>query len=287
MIASQTIEVPGYQVIEYLGSGARSTIWSLRDRRTNQLYALKRVVKRHASDQRFIEQAENEYAIGSQLSYPGIRRCLELRRIRSWIRLKEVHLIMDFCPGISVQQERPTSVLQNVAIFIQVSQALGYMHRSGFIHADTKPNNIIVGPDGVVRIIDFGQSCAVGTIKERIQGTPDFIAPEQVYRRPLDGRTDVFNFGATLFWALTGQTINTVLPKQSNSIQLMNDLRVPAVDQINKDVPAALAKLVADCVEFQPSQRPPTIQQVQTKLEMIQLQLRRAAGLEDLPKGPA
>ena len=53
-------------------------------------------------------------------------------------------------------------------------------------------------------MIDYGQSCRIGTIKERIQGTPDYIAPEQVARRPVSVATDVFNLGASLYWALTG-----------------------------------------------------------------------------------
>ena len=79
-----------------------------------------------------------------------------------------------------------------VRIFQAVASAMGHMHSMGFIHADMKPNNIIVGSkNGAVKVIDFGQSCSIGTRKARIQGTPDFIAPEQVKLRPLDARTDV------------------------------------------------------------------------------------------------
>ena len=282
----KTLEVPGYQVMQYLGSGARSTIWSIRDRKTNELFVLKRVVKRHPSDHRFIEQAENEYAVASQIEHTNIRRCFQIRRLRSWMRTREVHLVMEFCPGLSVQQSRPTDVLAVLEIFIQVANGLVFMHRRGFVHADMKPNNIIVGPDGLVKVIDLGQSCTLGAVKQRIQGTPDFIAPEQVYRQPLDARTDVFNFGAALYWTLTGQAINTVLPKKTTSVQLVSELRLTPVDQLNKEVPPALAKLVADCVEFQAGQRPAAMQQVQVKLEMIQTQIRRAAG-KDAPSKDA
>lgn len=277
MSATNTLELPGYQVLEYLGSGARSTIWRIRDRRTDEILALKRVVKRSSSDHRFIEQAENEYAIASQLSQENIRRILRMRRLRRLIWTREVHLIMEYCPGETVQQRRPTDVAETVRVFLQVTMALGYMHRCGFVHADTKPNNIIMGAEGQVKIIDFGQSCPIGTIKQRIQGTPDFIAPEQVYRQPLDARTDVFNFGAALYWALTGQAINTVLPRKTSSIQLRSDLQLKPVDELNPDVPPALAKLVADCVEYHVRRRPESMQQVQAKLELIETQLKRVA----------
>ena len=70
------------------------------------------------------------------------------------------------------------------------------MNSRGYVHADTKPNNIIVSAKGTVKIIDLGQSCPLGTIKERIQGTPDFIAPEQVNRRPLARRVRPYVIGA-------------------------------------------------------------------------------------------
>ena len=64
------------------------------------------------------------------------------------------------------------------------------------------------------KIIDLGQSCPIGTTKSRIQGTPDYIAPEQVKRRTLGPRTDVFNLGATMYWALTGKNVPTLIPKK-------------------------------------------------------------------------
>jgi len=275
MRSSKTLQIPGYQVMEYLGSGAKSTIWSIRHLDRGDLFALKRVVREGPSDYRFVEQAINEFGIARQLDHPAIRKCLDMRRVRRLWRLRELLLIMEFCPGVSVQQQRPASVLDTLTVFDQVADALNHMHSRGLLHADMKPNNIIVAPDGKVKVIDLGQGCPVGTVKERIQGTPDFIAPEQVHRRPLDARTDVFNFGAALYWTLTGQAINTVMPKRSDSIQLKNQLNVKPASELNSDVPPALDTLVADCVEFQPSKRPASMQPVQIKLQLISKQLRR------------
>src|SRR5207253_76651 len=84
------------------------------------------------------------------------------------------------------------------ACFIETAKALQALHRQGFVHCDLKPNNILLGPTGQVKVIDLGQACPVGTAKKRIQGTPDYIAPEQVKCIPVSVRTDVFNLGATL-----------------------------------------------------------------------------------------
>jgi serine/threonine-protein kinase len=274
MSSTPTLELPGYQVIQFLGSGARSTIWEVRDITTGEVVALKRVVKRTSEDTRFLDQAVNEYEVGSQFNHPVIRRILDLQRVRRWMSIKEVRVVMEYVEGQSIQQSRPAGVLEAVRVFLEVGSALGHMNAKGFVHADTKPNNIIVSRDETVKVIDFGQSCPIGTVKARIQGTPDFIAPEQVHRRPLDGRTDVFNFGATLYWTLAGRPIPTVLPKEG-SLTLNVGPRIPPVEQFKPDVPKSLSKLIADCVELNPVQRPASMNEVVSRLTLIQKQMGR------------
>ncbi len=274
MNPTPTLELPGYRVIQFLGSGARSTIWEVRSIATNEVYAIKRVVKRTSEDTRFLEQAVNEHEVGSQFDHPAVRKVLDIQRMRRWMSLKEIRVVMEYVQGQSVQQSRPTSVPETLRIFLTVGSALAHMNTKGFVHADTKPNNIIVSKDGTVKVIDFGQSCPIGTVKTRIQGTPDFIAPEQVHRRPLDGRTDVFNFGATLYWALAGRPIPTVLPKEG-SLTLNDGKRVPPVDQFNPDVPKPLTKLVVDCVELNPTQRPSSMNEIVSRLTLISKQQGR------------
>jgi serine/threonine-protein kinase len=278
---SETMEIPGYQVMQYLGSGARSTIWQIKDCRTGEIFALKRVVKRQVSDSRFLEQAENEYQVSQGLDHPAIRRILKIRRVKRWLSLREIHLIMEFCQGRTIQESRPPEILEVIGIFRQVADALAHLNGQGFVHADMKPNNILVGPDGAVKVIDLGQSCPNGTVKQRIQGTPDFIAPEQVGRKPLDARTDVYNFGAALYWTLTGQPIPTVLPKKSEMPQL-TDLSVTPPEQLNGDVPASLSKLVQDCIQLRPPDRPVSMEKVGSRLSLIAYMLNKAQSGETI-----
>jgi len=269
MASAQTLQIPGFQVMEFLGSGARSTIWRVRDRRSGELFALKRVVRRHRSGMRFLQQAINEYTVGSALNHPVVRRILRLRRVKRWLSLREVLVVMELCEGKTIHENRPSNIREVLNIFSQVAAGLAAMNAAGYVHADIKPNNIIVGPQGVVKIIDLGQSCPLGTIKDRIQGTPDFIAPEQVHRRPLDARTDAFNFGAALYWTLTGRPIPTILPKSATAITLMKDLAVTPAEELNPAVPAPLSKLVTDCIAMAPQQRPASMAEVQSRIEMI------------------
>ncbi len=255
--------------MDYLGKGARSTIWSVRDRNRNRYYAVKRVFKQPGDDDRYFRQATNEFEIARRFDHPAVRKYYRLRRIRRWLTTTELRLFMELCRGRNCQAQRPTDMGRTVAVFHQVARALHHVHACGYVHADIKPNNIIVAEDGTVKIIDFGQSCPVGTVKERIQGTPDFIAPEQVHRRPLDARTDVFNLGAALYWTLTGQAIPTVLPKEGNTVQLVSNMAVTPPGELNLQVPQALGRLVLDCIELTPSRRPASMQDVAGRLDLI------------------
>lgn len=275
MRTRDTLDIPGYQVVQFLGSGARSTIWHVRECETGHPFALKRVVKTKPSDSRFIEQAVNEYEVGSSLEHPGVRRIHLLRRLKRWLSIREVHLLMELCEGLTLQSRRPQDVTVVVKVFGEIANSLAYMNASGYVHADTKPNNIIITPEAGVKLIDLGQSCRIGTVKKRIQGTPDFIAPEQVHRHPLDGRTDVYNFGAAMYWTLTGRAIPTVLATRKKRGVYTVNMTADPPDELNDDVSSSLSKLVMDCIRRRPSRRPETMNDVARRLGFIAHTLKR------------
>ncbi|MCG3178162.1 MAG: Tyrosine-protein kinase MasK [Phycisphaerae bacterium] len=267
----------GYIVQRRLGSGASSAIFEVSNPTSGDTYALKRVIKRTESDERFLRQTENEYEIGHQVDHPNVRRMFQIFRLRSFFRVRELHLLMELVPGKTLEQHRPTRPLTIARIFIQIASGLDAMHQAGFVHADIKPNNVIVMPDGQVKIIDLGQSCPMGTIKQRIQGTPDYIAPEQVYRHPIDRRTDIFNIGATLYWLLTERHVPTVLPKRDpgREIALVTSSRAEPPHEINPRIPASLSRLAMDCVKVSPTDRPSDMRVLLDRLETIELMLSR------------
>jgi serine/threonine-protein kinase len=125
----------------------------------------------------------------------------------------------------------------------------------------------------VVKIIDLGQACAIGSVKKRIQGTPDFISPEQVRCEPVTVQTDVYNLGATFYWMLSGKKLPTLftLKKSENSF-LMGDA-IPAPHELNPKVPVALSNLVMECCRVTPSKRPADMAEVGRRLEIIKLGL--------------
>jgi serine/threonine-protein kinase len=266
----------GYDVISLVGEGAGSLIYCVTDPKTNQVYALKHVVRNTDKDIRFIEQLEAEHAVGQKVRHPGLRRTYDLKINRNLLlRPTEAALVMEMFDGEPLETNLPRSNANIVAIFIKVAQALDALHRLGFIHCDLKPNNILINVDRDVKVIDLGQACAIGDRKERIQGTPDYIAPEQVKCLALTTRTDVFNFGATLYWALTGTKLPTLFTLKKGANSFLLDRAITPPIGLNPTVPEALSNIVMECVRTNPSKRPNDLGELAKRLEIIHFGLTR------------
>ncbi|WP_428389370.1 serine/threonine-protein kinase [Mucisphaera sp.] len=271
-------EIAGYQVLGTLGQGAKSTIYEVRGP-DGKRYALKRVVKDSPSDQRFIDQAVSEYEVARRFDSDLLRKGIKLIRLRKVIRTSEVIVIMELIEGLPLEQYQPGNLLELNEIVAHAAQGLHVMHMAGYVHADMKPTNIMVTPRRDVKLIDFGQSCPIGTVKERIQGTPDYIAPEQVRRKTITPQTDVFNLGATIYWLLTKKHVPTLIPKQraGTGVSLKSVERCAPPIELNPKVPPALSSLVMDCVQTEPEDRPRSMPAVIDRLQIAQSQLKRGA----------
>lgn len=274
-----------YDVLERLGEGARSTIYAVSDPTTKRVYALKHVIRSDPKDIRFIEQMETEFEISKQFTHPNLRRSYDLKINKTLLlKVSEAFLIMELVDGKPLDVSLPTNMIDILDTFILAASGLRAMHQMGYAHCDIKPNNILRNSKGEVKVIDFGQSCRIGTVKERIQGTPDFIAPEQVNRKPISIQTDVFNLGATLYWALTGRhipTLYTVNKKGENSFLL--DTRIDAPIDLNPRVPIAVSNLVMESIATKVQKRPADMDQFITRLELGKHVLLRQAA----PPNPA
>ena len=256
----------GYQRVRILGTGAHSTIWQVKDLKGGRVCALKSVVWDSHEHERFFEQTLNEYNVASRIDHPNVRKVYELRRVRKILRVRELQLLMEFCPGRSVQEQRPRSLVGVCSVFGQTAHALQKIHEHGFVHGDMKPDNIIVDEHGNVKIIDLGHACPMKTIKDRIQGSPDFIAPEQIHLEPLDARTDVFNYGAALYWALCGKYMPSLM---STNGGLSKSVHVIPPHEYNSDIPPLLSRLVMDCIQVRPMDRPQTMREVIARLAVV------------------
>lgn len=255
-MARDLLSVGEFTIIRRIGNGARSTIYLATDEEDGTLVALKRVIIERPEDHRVIEQTEMEYKVAREIDHPYIRKCYKLQKIRSMFKVRELILSMEHFEGKTLEETTTLSLGDVLLVFRMVAMGLNAMHQRGFVHCDIKPNNILINKTGSIKIIDLGQSCRIGTIKSRIQGTPDYIAPEQVKRKNLTPKTDIFNLGATMYWALTGKNVPTLIPKKQKTVGLYEPQKCLAPHQVKSQLPVPLSMLVMDCVKNDPAERP-------------------------------
>jgi len=267
-MAKDILNVGGFTIIKRIGTGARSTIYLATDDHEKNQIALKRVIYQKPEDSRIFEQMQTEYKIGRTIDHPYIRKCYRLKKIRGMFKVNQMLLSMEYFDGISLEDGPALSLLDVLLIFRMVADALNAMHQQGFIHCDMKPNNILLSKTGAIKIIDLGQSCRIGTTKQRIQGTPDYIAPEQVRRKPLNPTTDIFNLGATMYWAMTGHNVPTLIPKKTDDLTMVVPESCPAPHERKKQIPIGVSKLVMECVKEKPAERPRNMLAVVSRLDL-------------------
>jgi eukaryotic-like serine/threonine-protein kinase len=265
----------GFKLLAKIGQGAASDIHLVQDQKSKQIWALKHVVRKTEKDDRFIHQVEDEYAIGKRLDHPNLRATIDLFRKKKLFRTVEVGLLLEYVDAGSIDQRMPKSQLEAAKVFAQVARGLAHMHERGFVHADMKPTNVMVA-DGLVKVIDLGQACPIGTVKKRIQGTPGYMAPEQAHREAITPATDIYNFGATMYWVLMGEVIPTAMPPKDEQSGLYKGAieaeRIPlpvAPHERNPSIHHLLSKQVMECIQVDPGARPQSMDRVATRLELI------------------
>jgi serine/threonine-protein kinase len=262
------LDIGGFTILRRIGTGARSTIYLASDEENGMQVALKRVIYEKPEDSRIFEQVETEYKVAQSVDHPYVRKCFDLRKIRSMFRVREMLLSMEYFDGTSLEDGPALGLGDVLLVFRMVATGLNAIHQHGFVHCDIKPNNILISKSGPIKIIDLGQSCKIGTVKSRIQGTPDYIAPEQVKRKPLSPKTDIFNLGATMYWALTGKHAPTLIPKK-NKFGLPVTVPRRAPHELKKQLPTGISKLVMDCIEDDPVNRPSNMMTVISRLDLM------------------
>ncbi|HKQ48512.1 MAG TPA: protein kinase [Phycisphaerae bacterium] len=256
--------------VRELGTGAGTKVALMRDARDGTQYCKKYVSVNAPNYQSQIRQLKNEFDVGVQNTHPVLRKSVEYGIVKRKLRAIEAYNILQFVEGIPLDkfaESNPLSLI--IKTFWHVADGLHDLHRRGFIHADLKPHNILCAKSGRPTIIDFGQACPMLTRKERIQGTKDFIAKEQVDRQALDQRTDIFGLGATMHRIFLGRSVETELNSAAVTKGGINlDFwRDPNTDQSQKLDPALL-KLIEDCCQAERADRPDTMQIVKDRLEV-------------------
>ncbi len=257
-----------YRVVKGLGAGAGSTILLIADKKLGGRYALKVVKRQDAEDDIYIAQTLHEYDVAQRLNHPSLLKIYDCRTKRSWFRVSGVELLMEYVDGRTLDELECPERGQLVLLFIHVASALNHMHRRGVYHGDLKPGNIMLSRTGEVKVIDFGTAWIKGQPKDRVQGTLQYMAPEQATEKLVDEKTDLYNFGATMYRMFTGHHANVLLPHVGNGgLGPLSKPKPPI--SINPEIPGTLNETIMACLEYNPDRRPAGVFEVKHQLVAV------------------
>jgi serine/threonine protein kinase len=260
-----------FQVLGTLGSGANSAILHIRRQADSTQYALKVVPIDGPDDQKYLEQAEHEYQVSQKLNHPNLIKVVAFEPVKDWLfRVKKVHLLLEYVNGKTLDLIPPLSLPKLVRVLEQVAAALEHMHRRGVLHADMKPNNVMLSRAGEVKVLDYGLAWIKGAPKQRVQGTPEYMAPETAKRKVINERTDIFNFGATMYRLLTFKLPPSTIPDGEMDVDAeLWQRQLKPVTEINAGCPKDLADLIHRCLSFSALKRPESMTEVRETLDQI------------------
>jgi predicted ATPase/tRNA A-37 threonylcarbamoyl transferase component Bud32 len=261
-----------YQIGTLIGEGGMGTVYQGRDLKTDEAVAIKKL--RHevlASQPDLVERFMREADALRDLNHPNI--------VKAYTSLKQdgdYYIVMEYVPGQDLgallrRQER-LSISQTVRIAIELADALTRAHYLKIIHRDLKPGNVLITPEGIPRLTDFGVAHVAS--KERMTtlglavGTPDYMPPETLQGHTADARADIWALGVMLYEMLTGthpfhgETLPSLL------LNIMSS-KLADIEAIRPDCPVALADLVYRMLEKDRSARIPSMRLIGAELETI------------------
>jgi len=207
---NQTLE--GYRLRSLLQTGQTSQVFEVVELKSNRHFAMKLLLPEAADQAEHRRTLFNEAEVGVEMRHANVINILKVSRSK-----ETPHFIMEFFPSGSLRlrlQAKDMSFVKEHArrIFKGAATGLAYMNASGFVHRDVKPDNMLVNSLGDTKIIDFAISKKIPTgfakwffRRAKPQGTPSFMAPEQIRDEMPDGRSDIYSYGCTLFELTTGR----------------------------------------------------------------------------------
>ena len=251
-----------YRVGPMVARGGMSTVYRGIDRRLDRPVAIKVMDPRFATDPVFLQRFEREARAAARLHHPGIVGVYDQGMDCSPAG-EHAFLIMELVNGATLRdllrEHGRLPVPLALSVFDLVLSALAAAHREGLVHRDVKPENVLIGPGGVVKVADFGlvraAAAANGSTGNVILGTVAYLSPEQVATGAADPRSDVYAAGVLLFEMLTGAPPYTGDTALSVAYRHVND-DVPAPSTVAPAVPAALDELVVRATRRDPAARP-------------------------------
>jgi serine/threonine protein kinase len=274
-----TDRIGKFTVLGTLGSGAHSSILHVRRADDEREYALKLVNIDDKDDRKYLEQAKHEFRVGQMLSHPNLVKVYAYETESGWLSgPKKAKLLIEYVPGKTMDRIPLLRMAKLLRVLERIADALTHMHKQGVYHADLKPNNLIYDRGTRVKVLDYGLAWIKGEPKNRVQGTPEYMAPETVGHKLINERTDIYNLGATMYRLATLQLPPCWVGELPMTAKVFRNQLKP-VREANPLVPEGLAELIHQCLQPDANKRPERMSHVQGVLD--QLADEAAAKLND------
>lgn len=265
-----------YAILAPLGAGGMGRVFKAWHRRMKRVVALKMLADQHAADAETIERFRREAQAAAQLAHPNIVAAYDADEAGG-----VCFLVMEYVEGPNlsevVRREGPLPVATAKRYLLDAAHGLAHAHDRGFVHRDVKPSNLVLAPDGTVKVLDLGlaRGCQPATEGELTQagdvvGTVEYMAPEQARETRLaDQRADIYSLGSTLYRLLTGEFMyrgNTPL----EFVAAHREQSVPSLRAARDDVPRSLEAAYRKMVAKDPADRFQTMREVIAALSKTQ-----------------
>jgi eukaryotic-like serine/threonine-protein kinase len=269
--------IGGYKLRSLLQTGQVSQVFEVVEPHSNRHFAMKVLLPEAAEKSDVRSNLFHEAEVGTKLRHENVIHILKVSR-----DAHSPHFIMEYFPSGSMRtrlMQKDFSFIKEHTrtIFKQATTGLAYMHANGWVHCDVKPDNLLVNAAGQLKWIDFAISRrmpkGLGKLfyrQSKAQGTPSYMAPEQIRKQPLDGRADIYGLGCTFYELLTGRP-----PFRGNTIpDLLNkQLSEKAITPQghNKDVTDEFAALVLRMLSKKKEDRPGSAHDVLIAMRKIKV----------------
>lgn len=250
-----------YTLAEKLGEGTLSEVWRATQESVRREVAVKLLKPSVSPSSQLGQRFQREGALLARLSHQNIPHVYDVGEDEG----ERPFVVMELVEGLTLaalrQRSRDSVLPADIAAIVAlgVARALEYIHLRGVVHRDVKPGNVLMGRGGEVKLADFGIARASDETADPVGavGTPAYMSPEQVLGDRLDFRSDLFSFGITLYELLTARRPF----EEEASRTVMQKIRLDryvSPRRVRRDVPTALERILARCLEKVPAHRYPS-----------------------------
>jgi serine/threonine-protein kinase len=246
-----------YEIRALLGQGGMAEVYAADDRLLGRRVAVKVLRAGLDADRRAVARFRREARAEAALSHPNIVAIHDVG-----LDGEQPFLVMELVPGETLSEmiwrDAPLPVERAAEIGVEVAEALAFAHDAGIVHRDVKPGNVMVTPNGRVKVVDFGIARAMAwtplTGPGPVEGTAAYLSPEQVRGLPLDGRSDVYSLGIILYEMLAGVPPFRGDTPLAIAYRHVEEPPVP-LESLRPSTPPGLAAIVMRCLSKDPATR--------------------------------